>query len=68
MTGLIKIRPACSPVGDASSLGYGSAPPLPWDPSDTRGIDPDPSCLPHALALAYPLHLLISYYKVPYVL
>ena len=33
-------------------------PPLPWDPSDTRGIDADPSCLHHALALAYHFHLL----------
>ena len=37
-------------------------PPLPWDPSDTRGIDADPSCLHHALALAYHFHLLISYF------
>ena len=39
-------------------------PPLPWDPSDTRGIDADPSCLHHALALAYHFHLLISYYSM----
>ena len=35
--------------------------PLPWDPSDTRGIDADPSCLHHALALAYHFHLLIQW-------
>jgi len=46
MTGLIKIRPACLPIGDPARMARG---PLPWDPSDTRGNDPDSSCLPHAL-------------------
>ena len=39
-------RRACLPVGDPARMAPG---PLPWDPSGRRGIDPDPSCLPHAL-------------------
>ena len=59
-TGPIEIQHACLPIGDPARM---ARPPLLWDPSDTRGVDPDPSCLPHALALAYPLLLLISQYS-----